>query len=88
MFFAVYAQSNNDDKRKLGVEINTKSSFYIPAAYGSKTITGLVKVGKSENASADDITGLKIAPKAENGKDFKCKSGVDALGKIKFVSEP
>jgi len=68
MLFAVYAQSNNDDKRKLGVEINTKSSFYIPAAYGSKTITGLVKVGKSENASADDISGLKIAPKAENGK--------------------
>jgi hypothetical protein len=67
MFFAVYA-ANTNDNRKLGVEINTKNSFYIPAAVGNRTITGLVRVGKSENASADDITGLKIIPKIENGK--------------------
>lgn len=67
MLFVASAR-NNDDKRKLGVEINTKSLFYFPAAVGNETITGLVRVGNSENASADDITGLQIAPKVENGK--------------------
>lgn len=50
------------------MEINTKNPFYIPAATGDERITGLVRVGKTENASPEEITGLKIAPTIENGK--------------------
>lgn len=66
MLFVAYAR--NSDSRKLGVEINTRNPFYFPAATGNETITGLVRVGKSENASSEDITGLKIAPTMEGGK--------------------
>lgn len=68
VIFAVYA-NNDNDSRKLGVEINTKNNpFYFPAATGREMITGLVRIGKSENASPDDITGLKIAPTIKDGK--------------------
>lgn len=68
ILFVSYARSS-DDLRNLGVEINTKNNpFYFPAAVGREMITGLVRVGKSENASPDDITGLKIAPTMKDGK--------------------
>lgn len=67
MLFVTYA--SNNDSRKLGVEINVKNKpFYFPAATDRKVITGLIRVGNPENASSEDISGLKIAPKMEGDK--------------------
>ena len=68
MIFVAYA-SNDKDNRRLGVEINVKNKpFYFPAAVGNRIITGLVRVRSSETPSANEITGLQVAPTMVNGK--------------------